>query len=85
MSEVKVTVASLQKEIEELTNKLESKNKLSASDKQVAIDRIGELKREIEKLTKEEKKITPVVNAPTIGERKDTRRSMFLGSNKIIL
>ena len=85
MPETKVTVDSLKKEIEELTNKLESKNKISASDKQVTIDRITELKREIEKITKEEKKITPVVNAPTIGERKESRRSMFMGPNKIIL
>ena len=85
MPETKVTVDSLKKEIEELTNKLESKNRISASDKQVTIDRIVELKREIEKITKEEKKITPIVNAPTVAERKEARRSIFMGPNKVIL
>ena len=46
-------------------------------------DQISEKKREIEKLTKEEKQITPVVNAPTFSERKTTRKSVFIGSNRV--
>ena len=70
---VKNQIDELKAEIEELSNKLDTK-RLSTHDKQIIIDQISDKKREIEKLTKEEKQITPVVNAPTFAERKASRR-----------
>ena len=79
---VKSQIDTLKTEIEELSNKLDSK-RLSTRDKQLLIDQISEKKREIEKLTKEEKQITPVVNAPTFSERQITRKSVFIGNNRV--
>ena len=81
---VKNQIDVLKSEIQDLTNKLENK-RLSSRDKQIIIDQISDKKREIEKLTKEEKQITPVVNAPTFADRKNTRRSLFIGSGRVII
>lgn len=81
---VKNQIDELKAEIEELSNKLDTK-RLSTRDKQIIIDQISDKKREIEKLTKEEKQITPVVNAPTFAERKASRRSTFIGNNRVLL
>lgn len=76
-------IESLQNEIAELSNKLETE-RLSAGEKQVILDQISEKKREIEATSKEESMIVPIINAPIIAERKATRASIFMGT-KVIL
>lgn len=81
------TVESLKKEIENLHSKLE-KSRLSARDRQLILDTIAEKKRLIEEVSKTEKIIVPIVNAPTIGDRssgKNLRASMFIGNDRVIL
>lgn len=60
-------IVALKKQIEEL-RKQKTKN-LSPEQYQLITDRIQEIKREIEELSKPQQQIVPVVNARTVSER----------------
>lgn len=76
-------IAALKKEISILENNLSTK-KLSAADKQIIFDKIAEKKREIEKASKEEKKVVSVSGAPKLSNRKNQSRNRFT-NNKFYL
>lgn len=77
-------VNALKKELAILQENLSYK-KLSAEQKQITIEAIAAKKREIEKVSKQEKKLVSAVNAPTINNRKKKTNATRLGSNKFYL
>lgn len=76
-------IAALKKEISILENNLSTK-KLSAADKQIIFDKIAEKKREIEKVSKEEKKTVSISGTPKVSNRKNQTKNRFT-NNKFYL
>lgn len=76
-------IAALKKEISILENNLSTK-KLSAADKQIIFDKIAEKKREIEKVSKEEKKTVSISGTPKVSSRKNQTKNRFT-NNKFYL
>lgn len=74
-------IESLQKEINSLRNKLNTK--ISNDEKQKILDLIDEKKREIEKISRSEKLAVPI-NGPKLGERTRVNKSIF-SNNRVIL
>lgn len=72
----------LQTTMKDLQNKLETET-LSASEKQIIVDQISAIKRDIESYTKSDKQIMPIIGAPTVAERKIYKSSMFTNANNI--
>ena len=77
-------IDQLKAEIESIKNQINSR-KLSPSQVQSLNDEITERKREIEKLSRTEKMVTPIVGAPTVGEKKEEPDDRFERRNTFII
>jgi hypothetical protein len=77
-----MNLAELQTAMKELQDKLETET-LSADEKQIIVDQISSIKRDIEYFTKSDKQIMPIIGAPTIAEKKIHKSSMFTNASNI--
>ena len=62
-------IDELKKDIEDIKNTINSKRLLSQDEIQTMNDEINEKKREIERLSRTEKTITPIIGAPTVSDK----------------
>jgi len=77
-------IDEIKAEIEEIKSKINSK-RLSPNEIQIMNDTIAEKRREIEKLSKTEKFITPIIGAPTIGEKTNEPLDRLERENRFII
>lgn len=74
-------ITELQNDITDLTTELE--NCKSPKQRQILVDQLAAKRRDIELASRKEQMVVPIVNAPTVGERKTTRESIFNGEGRI--
>lgn len=75
VSDNKVTAKKA--EIAKLRAQMSESGRRSQSEIQIILDKISVLNHEIEEMTKKEKKVVPVMNAPTIASKRiSTNRSI---------
>ena len=77
-------IDDLKKDIEKITSQI-NKTRLSPSELQNMNDLIAEKKREIEKLSRTEKIISPIIGAPTIGEKTNDPEFDTITENRFII
>jgi len=77
-------ITALKKEIAILQNNLSNK-KMSGEERQIAIETIAAKKREIEKVSKEEKRLVSSASAPTVNSRKKNTATTRMGAGKFYL
>lgn len=75
-------VANIKTRIESARKKLSAPN-TSAAEKQILLDKIADYNRQIEQLTKRERRVVPVQNAPIYMNRSTGTRRNTGGANRV--